>query len=281
MNFENQKNLRTDLGIVFSTAEEKNGLFDLLPKAENTVGNGLKYSISEYNGLTIAAVEAGTGKDNALKASESLYSVFHPSRIINAGFAHSLSPQLKKNTIFVPDRIISDQNERPVDFRSRALPSPVNNQKQDSSEEQLFQFFKGYTFDNLKSFPRLGTLCSVLSLPGSTEEKRDLQKSCGASCCDRIGFTVAQFFIAQGVPFLPVRIIISNADEAAKQTTEKMNDASSGAQLFGMMIGGLIKKPKSVLEFCGNKTDRIAASDKLGKTLLKLLAPADQDDSEL
>lgn len=261
--------MRADVGIVFSSSEEKNGLFDLLPKAEETIGNGLKYSTTEYKNLTFAAVETGRDKDNVIKACAALNEIFHPARIINAGFAHSLSETLQRNSIFIPDRIISSEKaDKAIDFRSRTLKAP---KKESEKEEEFFQFFKGFQFDNLKNYPQWGTILSQSEIPVNQEKKQKLQQETGASCCDQISWHVAEYFIKIGKPFLPIRVIISNIDDEFKSETDKMSTATSGANLFGMMIGTLMKKPKSILDFCGSKTDRIVAADKLGKIILALL----------
>lgn len=264
--------LRADVGVIFSTAEEKNGLFDLLPRGEITVGNGLKYSTSEYKNLTFAAVEAGKEKDNVFKACDALYEIFHPARIISAGFAHSLSEDFVKGNIIIPDSITSKENDRGINFRSRVLTGPV---KESIKTEDFLQIFRGFSFENLNKYPQLGTMISESIIPSDSEKKINLRKASGASCCDQIGYWVADYFIQRGIPFLPVRIIVSNLADELKSESKNNNSDVSGAKLFGMMVGTLIKKPKSILDFIENKPERIAAADKLGKFILAVLEEND------
>ena len=104
------------LGIVFALGIESGCFEDLLGGVVTIRGNGFVAREGGLHGRRVVIILSGPGRQHAARATEVLIDGHRPGRVISAGFAGGLSPELKRNDILIADRLLlaPDTKPRPV-----------------------------------------------------------------------------------------------------------------------------------------------------------------------
>ena len=223
------------IGLVFALGIEAGALFDRMKNTRTTVGNGLTYREGILGSRTIVSVESGIGLDNAQKAADSLIDVFRPCRIISAGFAGALDPEIRRNSIHFPGKV----------------------------------FCRDYSLE----IPGGTDAISLLTLDHivySIEDKRSLWESTGIQLVDMESFAVAQTANRLHVPFTSVRVVFDTADEELPNEIRKITAQNqSTARMIGTVFGVIFKRPSSVLDMYKLKEKSLVSADALALELEK------------
>ncbi len=279
---ENENFNRADIGILFASGQELAGFFDIMPKPKITMGNDLKYRTVVWNHLRIAAIESGFGAKNVQKATDVMIKVFRPLRILSAGFATSLVPELKKNQLVICDRLIRALNGDVIDFRSRALGAPDFQSDEihgaNSPENEIDpSFIEAHPVLSSAEYQKMekrfasGTLLSLKDIPASIEKRESIAKKYGASLCDRETWHIANICIQAGIPFLSLRIITEELKELSKPVHKMKNNSDSMSRWLGALVGTVMKNPKGLVDIFNNRQDLLIASDELGKMIRDII----------
>ena len=95
--------------MVFALGIESGCFEDLLQGVVTIRGNGFRLREGGLHGRRVVLILSGPGRKNARRATEILIDGHRPGRVISAGFAGGLSPQLKRNDILIADRLLERQ----------------------------------------------------------------------------------------------------------------------------------------------------------------------------
>ena len=216
-------------GIVFALGIEAGALLDRMTQTRTTWGNGFKYHQGVLCGSNYVLVESGVGKEKALQATDNLFSIFRPGRILSAGFAGALDPQLPRHAIYWPSRIISKED-------AISLPDGKH----------------------------LKTLLTVDHVVDTCEEKHRVWELTGADLVDMESYSVAWFCREKRIPFLSVRIVFDTAaEELPKEIRRLAVPQQSLVRQFGTLTGAFFKRPSSVLDLYKLKERALVAADLL------------------
>ena len=216
-------------GIVFALGIEAGMLLDRMKQTQTTQGNGFKYHQGRLSGSNYVLVESGVGREKALQATDNLFSVFGPGRILSAGFAGALDPQLPRHEICWPTRIIS-------------------------ADDAI----------NLPAGKHPKTLLTVDHVVDTFEEKHRLRETTGADLVDMESFAVAQFCRDKKVHFQSVRIVFDVAGEALPKEIQRLTSPQqSVARRIGALTRAIFKRPSCVLDLYQLKERALIAADLL------------------
>ncbi len=254
---------RVECGLVFSLPQEYGYLTDLMKSARRTKGNGFTYTDGFIGGKRIVIVESGIGKENSMRATEALIRVFVPEKVISAGFSSSLIPSLKRPEIFLPKEIIDQESGDKIDLWQRLLPGEV------SSSESVAEEKNPST-----EFPyRGGTLLSVSSPIESPAEKKRLHEEFHADAIDRQGYVVAKVCANENVPFLSVRVVLDEVNQATPKDLKQLKDnaGTHPARMIGAFFGTVKRRPSSLTDMYRVKENSILAADTLAEVLSKMI----------
>ncbi|MCL2304474.1 MAG: hypothetical protein FWC43_03940 [Planctomycetaceae bacterium] len=216
-------------GIVFALGIEAGALLDRMTQTQTTRGNGFKYHQGVLGGNNYVLVESGVGCEKALQATDNLFSIFRPARILSAGFAGALDPQLARHEIFWPKRIISADDA--IDLLDGKHPK---------------------------------TLLTVDHVVDTCQEKRRVRESTGADLVDMESYAVARYCREKDIPFQSVRIVFDLADEELPKEIRRLaSPRQSFARQFGTLAGAVFRRPSSVLDLYRLKERALVAADLL------------------
>ncbi|MGL6197273.1 MAG: hypothetical protein ACRC2T_20875 [Thermoguttaceae bacterium] len=242
------------IGFVFALGIEAGAVVDRMKNARTTKGNGLIFHSGTLGGKSVILVESGIGRDNAKKATESLIEVFNPKKIISAGFAGGLDPQLKINEIIYPEKVKSNSD----DFECIELSCQ-----------------KIYDTNNNHCNGDKYTLITCDEVVETISAKETLYQTSGANLVDMETYEVASVCREKSVPFVSVRIIFDPADQELPSEVRRVSKpAQSTAKMIGSIVGSLFKRPSCVIDFLRLKENALISADILAKELENLCKTA-------
>ncbi len=231
------------LGVVFALGIESGCLEDLLQGIVTVRGGGFTIREGGLQGRRVVVILSGTGRQNAATASEVLIDGHRPRRVVSAGFAGALSPQLKRNDILIADRLIdvSTGAEMPV--------GPLGPAGGDSGG-----MHRG----------ALLTSDHVVRLP---DEKRSFFERYGALAVEMETFAVATVCRRREVPFSSIRVINDTADERLPRDVEYLLTRKTGIARLGAAFGAICHRPSSFKDMYQLRENALVASGRLAKFL--------------
>ncbi len=165
-------------------------------------------------GRRAAVILCGAGRTNAAAATEVLIDGHRPRRIISAGFAGGLSPQLKRHDILVANQLLAAHGPA----MRLELPASLS-----------------------AACSRAGVHCGplltadhVIRLPG---EKQSLFARYGAVAVDMETFAVAEVCLRRQVAFSSIRVINDAAGERLSRDIEHLLSQKTEAARLGAAVG--------------------------------------------
>jgi adenosylhomocysteine nucleosidase len=239
-----------DVGVVFALGEESGGLEDLLEGAVSIQGDAFVIRIGEWKGRRIAVAVSGTGRQAAARAAEALILGHHPKWVLSAGFCGGLNAKLERHDILVADRIVQEgAHELPIDLGPlRSAPLLA------------------------KPDVYVGRLVTTDEIVRSPRDKRALGESHDALAVDLESFAVAEVCLRRQTPFLAVRVVSDAVDDRLPREVERLSRQKTRAAQLGAALGAILDRPGALKEMYRLKQNALAASDRLAKALVGLIA---------
>ncbi len=232
------------LGMVFALGIEWGCFEDLLQGVVTIRGNGCVVREGGLNGRRVVLVLSGPSRKNAAHAAEVLIDGHQPPRVISAGFAGGLSPELKRNDILITDRLLTTEGGAiSVDLPAGLLAAQ--------------------TQPGVHRGPLL-TADRVVRLP---RERKSLFQRYGALAVDMETFAVAEVCLRRHVPFSSIRVINDTADEALPHDIEHLLAQKTGVAQLGAAVGAIWRRPASVKDMYQLRENALVASGRLAKFL--------------
>jgi adenosylhomocysteine nucleosidase len=232
------------LGFVFALGIESGCFEDMLQGLLTVRGGGFAIREGGLHGRRIALILAGAGQGNARRATEILIDGHRPGRVISAGFAGGLCPQLQRNDILIADRLLRrDGGELPVDVSpelAAALAQP------DVQRGALL------------------TTDHVIRLPS---DRKAIYESTGAVGVDMETYAVAEACATRQVAFTSIRVINDTADETLPRDVEHLLAQKTNAARLGAALGAVWHRPGSAKEMYQLRENALVASGRLAKFL--------------
>jgi len=232
------------LGVVFALGIESGGFEDLLQGVATTRGQGFVAREGGLKGQRVVVILAGAGRDNAARATEALIDGHRPRRVVSAGFAGALSPELRRSDILVADALLDPEGGR----RSIELPPGL------SSAALGPGVHRGV----------LLTADRVVRLP---REKQSLFQQHGALAVDMETTAVAEVCRSREVAFSSVRVINDTSDETLPTDVEHLLAQTSNAARLGAAVGAIWRRPASAKDMYQLRENALVASDRLARFL--------------
>ncbi len=232
------------LGVVFALGIESGGLEDVLDGMVTTGGGGFVVREGGLKGRRTVVILSGAGRQNAARATEILIEGHRPRRVVSAGLAGGLSPELKRNDILVADRLLSiDGEDMPI-----ALPPALS---ATASRPDVHR----------------GPLLTVNRMVRLPSDKKSLFQQHSASAVDMETFAVAKVCRRLQVPFSSIRVINDTAEETLPRDVERLLEQKGGAARLGAAVGAAWRRPASLKDMYQLRENALVASDRLAKFL--------------
>ena len=231
---------------------------DLLQGVLTIRGSGFTVREGGLHGRRVVVILSGPGRSNAARATEVLIDGHRPGRVVSAGFAGGLSPQLKRNDILIADRLVD------VSGGADILVCHTERDQQDRQE--------CLSSPGAHRGPLL-TADHVVRLPS---ERKSLFQRYGALAVDMETFAVAEVCRRRQVAFSSVRVINDTADERLPRDVEYLLAQKSGAARLGAALGAVWQRPASLKDMYQLRENALVASGRLAQFLAEALRTLDR-----
>lgn len=252
---ESETDVRADIGLVFARGAEYGSLLDRLEEAETTKGNNLKFTRGRYGKTRLAIVETGDRAGAVREGTLALLQVFQPRRVIAAGFAAALVPEIKRGSLFIPFRITgSDGTE--ISLAPERLESPGGAMP---AEDGPFE---------------TAPLVSVQTLPAEPDARSELARRTGAALADTSALQAAAVCRKSSAPCLVVKAV--SAEQADRPPADLRRAAEAGktstARRLGALFGTFTNRPSSLLDIYKVKERELETAETLAEALIRIIA---------
>ena len=235
-----------DLGFVFALGIESGGLEDILEGLTFSNGGGFAVREGMLGGRRVVMILSEAGRRNAARATEILIEAHRPSRVVSAGLAGGLSPDMKRNEILAADRLLSiDGGDISV-----VIPPALAEAAERSGVHR----------------GALLTVERMVRLPG---DKKKLFEQYAATAVDMETFAVAETCRRLEIPFTSLRVINDTANDELPGDIEKLLEQKSGAARAGAALGAIWRRPASAKDMYQLRENALVASDRLAKFISK------------
>ncbi len=162
----------------------------------------------DYQGKKVTVCCAGMGKVNAAAATQILISVFGADRILFSGIAGNLCPELDIGDVVLGEEVVHHDIDN-LTYENTGLKAEIY--KADSVLLRASQ----KACSSLGVHALSGRIATGEKFICDKESKQDITVRWNPMCVEMEGAAVAQVAKKNNVPFLIVRTMSDNADEAA------------------------------------------------------------------
>jgi adenosylhomocysteine nucleosidase len=260
-----QPNARRDLtGIVGAFDEEIRFLLTHVEKKKEHVIQHLHFTEGVLHGRPVVVAQTGIGKVNAAITTTLLLEHFQPRELIFTGIAGGLNPQLSPGDIIIgtkiahhdygrltPDSMLRWPTRNPVTMTENPVffPCDTGLVRQAVETARRTSFEKVSDASGLRS-PKVltGIIVTGDVFVSSSHTAAALIRSMHADATEMEGAAVAQVCWQQQVPFLIIRSMSDNANNAAHDDIERFyqlaarNSANLVIGIASRLINANVKK---------------------------------------
>jgi len=212
--------LTADVGIVFALSVEADAFERLVEDRRETRGAQFAFSTGVAAGTRVAWCISGVGKAAAAAAARQLIDGHHPRRIVSAGFAGGLDPELQRGVAVRPNVAVLDHASQPITLAAPSGPTA--------------------------SAPL--TIVTVDAVAATVEMKRSLAARTGGQLVDMETFAVAEVAAEAGLPCLAVRVISDDAHETLPREVASLSAPQSSLRRLGSVVGAVGRRPAAAVD---------------------------------
>jgi len=281
--FQNGQRHPVDFAIVFSQSNEAVGLLDRCPNVVVTHGNKNTFHTFLRNGKrVVVVVPADSSRDSLMDATHAVIDVFRPQRLVSAGFAVGIAPEIVRFSVCVPRVMSNTWEERTIDLRQLLLaatkqevdsyetnPELTDNRTMDAGTmgaETTYEKASGNFEHSFYAASLVTTLKNFLTVA----QKKELRIRYQTQLADRSQFPVIATCRKRQVPVLPLCVVTCTFDEEPLRDAGPMSHAHH-ARRFGAFLKNFVRRPSSAIDLVKFKQRRLEASDILAEHLFQLI----------
>ncbi len=240
------------VGLVFALGIEAGGLVDQLSGVVRTDGHGFVAREGGLSGRRLVLLESGPGRKAAAKGATALVAGHQPRWLISAGFAGGLHQDLKQGDVLLANEIVG------LDGQKLGIDLKLDPQ-------------------SLSRSVHVGRLLTVDRIIRDPAEKRSLGEAHQALAVDMESLDVAEVCRREQVRFLSARVITDAVDRELPHDVDNLLKQKSTAGRIGAVTGAIWRRPSSLKDMWQLKEDALAASERLAKFLVGVIAQLDTE----
>ena len=224
--------------VIAAEEQELAGFREFLQSPQDLDGPaGCRFLVGETDGVKVAAMQCGIGKVNAAIGLQAMIDTFHPDAVVNIGSAGGIGEGLAVYDIVVAEKAVQhDMDVTGLGYAPGVVPG--NDSPFCEADKELHDLaVRAGTEEGLHVHS--GTVASGDVFVSDPALKRKIAGTFGAVCAEMEGAAVAQCCVRNNVPWVVIRAISDNGDDAAAVSyTEFSAQASVEAvRLIRRMIG--------------------------------------------
>jgi adenosylhomocysteine nucleosidase len=257
-----------DVGVVFALAIEAGCFEDLLQGVVSIRSDSFVIREGGFGGFRVAIILSGAGCPNAARATEVLIDGHRPRRVISAGLAGALSPELERNDIIVADRLLLASDLDPPLGVTEGGSVECGSVRKSSNRELSLELSGSLLAALVRPGVRRGMLLTADRVVREPRERQALFVRYGALAIDMETFAVADVCLRRQVPFDSIRVISDAAVETLPADVGHILRQKSIAGQLGAAVGAVWRRPASAMDMYQLRERALVASDRLARFLV-------------
>ena len=205
----------TKLGIIGAMELEVETLVSSLEQPRQEVRAGSTFYEGSLEGVPVVIVRCGVGKVNAALCAQILCSCYQVTHLVNTGIAGALAPELRIGDLVVSrDAMYHDFDCRKFGYPFGKVPGmeviafPAEETLIQAAYSAAEQVYPGHT--------HVGRVASGDQFIAQKESKEAIIANTQAMCTEMEGAAIAQTAYRNNLPFVILRAISDQADDAAE-----------------------------------------------------------------
>lgn len=198
------------IGIMGAMPEEVRLLAEKLGGESSRRLGGVDFFEGELSGHKVVVCCAGMGKVNAAAATQLLITAFGAKAILFSGIAGNMSEKIGIGDVVVSDKVVYHDAE--LSMISQNYPGL----KEYTADARLIQAAEA-ACEKQGVRHIVGKIATGDTFVGDGETKRAIQKKCAPACVEMEGAAVAHIAAKNDLPFVIVRAMSDNSDEAGAE----------------------------------------------------------------
>ncbi len=224
-------------GIIGAMASEVQGLLAQLEQEREVEKASMVFHEGRIHGRDVVVVKCGVGKVNAALCAQILIDEFAVNQVINTGAAGSLNDELKIGDVVISRDVVHHDFDTSAlgDRRGEIFAGRIGFEADPVLIERACQAVR-----NAVSGIRFicGRICSGDQFISSRAVKQDIIAEFAGDCAEMEGAAIGQCCWLNHVPFVIIRAISDQADEAGSMSFEQFVEfaaANSTAIVLDML----------------------------------------------
>ncbi|MBA63911.1 MAG: hypothetical protein CMJ76_16270 [Planctomycetaceae bacterium] len=231
-----------DVAIVFANHLEATGVLDQMEDMVSTQCASFVEHAGRWKGREVVVIEAGETWRQVAKAVSDLINMHKPNWVVSAGFASSLSKNVRKGMIVMP-AVIRDTAGRELDTGLQ-----IND---DSPQRGLYT----------------GVLISTSELLETPSKRKKLAKQFDAQVADMESAVVGEICRQAKQRYMVVRVVAEDLEEKPPELMSRIMNQDSVAGKFGALSKGLFTQASQLKEIWEMKNAAYKTSERLAEFL--------------
>tara|TARA_B100000945_G_scaffold222525_1_gene179705 strand:- start:581 stop:1441 length:861 start_codon:yes stop_codon:yes gene_type:complete len=231
-----------DVAIVFANHLEATGVLDQMEDMVSTQCASFVEHAGRWKGREVVVIEAGETWRQVAKAVSDLINMHKPNWVVSAGFASSLSKNVRKGMIVMP-AVIRDTAGRELDTGLQI--------KDDSPQRGLYT----------------GVLISTSELLETPSKRKKLAKQFDAQVADMESAVVGEICRQAKQRYMVVRVVAEDLEEKPPELMSRIMNQDSVAGKFGALSKGLFTQASQLKEIWEMKNAAYKTSERLAEFL--------------
>ena len=198
------------IGVIGAMEEEVELLKNMLSDVTSEECAGLKFYIGNLADKKVVLCQSGMGKVAAAAATQVLCTKYQIDAMINSGIAGNMTAKIGVGDVVLSKEVTYHDAE--IGMIKKAYPYMESYM---GDERLLKAALIACQSENVKAIQ--GKIATGDLFVGEKQLKDKIKAFCNPDCVEMEGAAVAHISCKNNVPFLIIRAMSDNADEAAKQ----------------------------------------------------------------
>lgn len=195
------------IGILGAIPEEVDQIMMGLNEKRVEVYGGVEYHIGKRNKLNLVVCCAGMGKANAASATQVLITKYNVEAVIFSGIAGNMSSKIGIGDVVIGKTVVyHDAEDRMIAQSSPGTATYTADPLLVDAVEQ------GCRLANITYI--VGKIATGDQFIGDPVTKKAIQKKCHPDCVEMEGAAVGQVSMRNNIPFVVIRAMSDDSDEA-------------------------------------------------------------------
>lgn len=226
------------VGIIGAMRVEVEKILAGMAEKKSETISGIVYSSGKIDGRECVVAQCGVGKVAAAVCAQTMILRYAPSAVVNVGVAGGIGPDMHIGDIIVSSGLVQHDMDTSAIGDEKGLISGLNLVVIPASKALAEKTALAAGRLCGKNRVHVGIIATGDQFISDGARLRQIRAEFGACACEMEGGSIAQVCCLNGVPFVVVRAVSDNADEAAAVSYNEFcrESAHTAAKLISSLL---------------------------------------------